>query len=179
MGYSISFIEQEECVDPVEIAARKRRIVAAMKSVEPTIQAEEFDYEEMARAHEITIEEARREMEGADIDLIASGEVPGFAATVGDNFVTLGVYDDEDQGPTQRDLKALERYAEAIIQCTGYAVHDTQLDFTAPTFAEVRAHALRNVVPRGAKPAQASAAEWGQIPQAFRVEEEKPWWKFW
>ena len=103
-----------------EAESRKRRLAEALLEECPELEGGELNYAELARAEDITEEEARRRYRWWSI--VGPEEGAGFSITLYDTFVTV----DMAAGGTDQDYEDLSRYLRILVREGGFTVWDPQ-----------------------------------------------------
>jgi hypothetical protein len=151
--------EEDDAPDDPEAAARNEALVAALLAVDPTLERDEYDFQELARWHQISEAAARRRFR--TIDLSGSADGHRIGVTLHDAWASTEMPYGASPGGAD-DLAALRRIARVLVHQGGYVAYD-------PIGSQ-----LLDVDDDAAwSDAEAAPRDDGS-PSATR-----PWWRFW
>ena len=152
-----------------EFDRRKERIAQALVAAHPTLKRFVIDYEEIAKFHQISPEEAR--LQYRHIELDSPEDEPAIQITIYDEYVAINVpywYEGEDAVTT---FQQISEYLRIIRREAGYFIYDPQTDRAYDPDQEdfENIENYENITK--------------QLPEIINEFEKsnigKPWWKFW
>lgn len=113
--------DEDDAPHDVAAAARNEALVAALMAVDPTLERDEYDFQELARWHRISEDEARRRFRTIDLSGPADGHRIG--VTLHDAWASTEMPYGASPGGAD-DLAALRRIARVLVHQGGYVAYD-------------------------------------------------------
>lgn len=159
--------EDEENV--VSDPETKLKIANALIDFNPRLESFDFDYEEIAKLQEISIEEAKKTFDHIELNT-PNGDL-ATQITIFDNNVSITVPYWYSGDNANEVFNKIYEYTKAIRETAGYFVYDPQTDKVCDPLNE-------NIF--GLDVYQNMTEQVDKIRTAqTRKLDKKPWWKFW
>ncbi len=138
----MQFLEEEVLPSTPEGERRKTAVVEALMRLDPSLQAFTPDFDAVARAEGITVEQAR--LTHSLVQLTPPDDRDnGILVNVHASHVDFNVSYGYDADDAELVFSNMGSYAAAILQTGKYRLYDPQLERVADTFAEVHADGLK------------------------------------
>jgi hypothetical protein len=121
--------ESEEINPGLPVAAkeaRKRSIAAALKQADPALEVFPFDFEEIARFQNITVEEAKIHFRHMELNGPEGG--PGIQITLSDDGASLTVPYWHKDKHAKAVFARIWEYLRVIQKVGGYQIYDPQME---------------------------------------------------
>ncbi|MGC4086822.1 MAG: hypothetical protein QM756_02775 [Polyangiaceae bacterium] len=162
-----AFLEQESEEGHEAAAAPNERVAAALLALNAGLERFEFDYAEIARLQETSVEEAQRQNTHIELNTASNN---GIQTTLFSNQASITVPYWYVGEKAEAVFAEIASYAKVLTEQGPYRVYDPQLDRVIDDFDEIRAAALERycyIVRR--------------MPRVVRgaLNNKKPWWQFW